>query len=258
MLLGLGAHAGMLTYSTDLIGVTQDDGALNISVYDGEAGWGGTVTSGMFGDGTLLDYALYNADNNSAGYAAGSASLIGDATWTYARGNALNIVDAWETSDPDTGGGPFTTTPDFSGTGDVDKTLLAASFGGSRVDVSGLSQGTLWVVHGTYLDANQVTATLSGPGQIGIVTAGDQVAAGSAIGNNTGMWITAFTFDTDGGAYTDLDWHYANDDLDSSPGSRAKFVGVLLDDWVVPEPSTLALLGIAGATLIGVRRSRKS
>jgi hypothetical protein len=88
---------------------------------------------------------------------------------------------------------------------------------------------------------------MSGAGQADIVASETQGANGP--GRNVG-WITEFNF-TNEGQYDTVAYNWTHADRD---GSRARFMGVILDGPVVPEPSAIALLGLGGLGFLLRRR----
>ncbi|MCF7957465.1 MAG: hypothetical protein K9M57_03345 [Phycisphaerae bacterium] len=75
----------------ETVRVSTNGSAFNVSVYPGKASYSGTVdgvVEGVFGDGTVLDYALYWSTGDAmAAYAEGAESLIGSATATNYSGD---------------------------------------------------------------------------------------------------------------------------------------------------------------------------
>lgn len=88
---------------------------------------------------------------------------------------------------------------------------------------------------------------MTGAGEADIVALESQDTNG--ISRNLG-WITNFSF-TNEGQYDTIDYNFTHQDRD---GSRARFMGVILTPQAVPEPSSIALLGLAGLGLLRRRR----
>lgn len=220
----------------------------NISVFDGKATYDNSGTSdtpftGTFGDGTVVDYAFFTTKGNAlTQYAAGTEGRIHSVTASFLTQSGQNWADVWTTSDPGTG---FNTSKDFDGGPNPTATHAMAAQVDGTIDVSGLASGQIYVPHGTFNNGWTLEMTMSGAGQTDIV----DLDSNGGIGNNNEGYITEFSFDTMGGLYDTITFEYAHSDRDGSPGSRARFMGVILDGSpIIPEPATatLAMLGLAG------------
>ncbi|MFC7337759.1 hypothetical protein ACFQY0_11265 [Haloferula chungangensis] len=241
------SNAQALFGSTEIRQDGQANDSTDVSVFDGKAGWESTELGGgagayygTFGDGTVLDYAFYNSaaidpvTRVVTPYAAGVANIIGDASSPLANTNGASRgwLSVWETSDPDTGGLPFTTVPDFDGA--TSSTGLRTGYFSGTIDLTGLTTGSVYFLYGTFNDPAEITATLSGPGQV------DRVASGGVVdptflGQQTGAVVTTMHFDTGNGLYNTLAWTHTNVDAD---GSRACFSGIVIDSGPIPDPDT--------------------
>jgi hypothetical protein len=241
--------------------VSSDNGNFDISVFDGTAsyndrGLGGdasdTVTfTNPLGDGTVLDYNFFYSPTVASvkqivSYADGGAGRIPLATSPAANinGDGEDWSDVWTTTDP---GVAFSTTKDFTN-GTVPKTFARSANVTGSIDISGLESGTVYFPHGTFINQWAITLTMTGSGQLGFMAVDEDTSNGP--GTNKG-WITDFTFDNTGGLYDTIEYHYTNADTD---GSRARFMGVILDGVVVPEPATMSLLALGGLALLRRRR----
>ena len=228
------SHAATLTASGDLLGGTDQTAgvvqsvatATDVTFTNTQAG--GASVSTTSGIGELLDYSFFSG----ATVLAGSGSEIGaftlDNTGGSVSSNAIfDFTDA---------GGILTT-----------GASATAAFVDGTIDITGLTAGSLFVLYGTFADANEVTLTLSGAGQTDIVVPGGSL---DPSGNTPLNSLTQFNFDNADLLFDTLTLSYRNDDLD---GSRARFSGVVLT--AVPEPSSAMLLGL-GMTAFILRRRK--
>lgn len=246
-----GVHSATVMATTVVggnVSASSSTDTINISVFDTAAGWNG-ATTGTFGDGTVLDYAFYDdsgAYPTLGSYTTGAATLIGATTGTNnpsTLGNGSNIdwANIWTTNDPL----GFTSTANFDG--NSVPTGVRTSVTGS-VDVSGLSSGTVYLIYGTFDGTNTLTASLSGSGVPNV-----QASDTSTVGSNNRAFITSFAFTTDNGDYDTLTYSYTDEDAD---GSRARFIGIVVDGITIPEPSSSALLASLAIGLMFNRRRK--
>jgi hypothetical protein len=191
----------------------------NLSVYPGKASYsafGGDVT-GVFGDGTVLDYRFFSSDgDNMYSYADGGAGRIAVVPSPPPENvdGASHWHDIWTTNDPGTeftGGDPANYT--------YNTMARAQNFTGT-IDISGLRSGTVYFLYGSYIDYNIISLTMSGAGQPDVVADHWETAPEGNIG-----WISSFGFynATD---YDTITYTYNNNDLDAS---GARFTGVIID-----------------------------
>jgi len=263
LLLGaVGANAASLVL-TSRTQVSSNNANFDISVFDGNAkyndrGLGGSepgvpTSQTTLGDGTVLSYNFVGNEGTGSAlttYASGgSRTPTPTAPAANVHGNGEDWANVWTTNDP---GAAL----DFSGStknhnptgiaGAVNTFARAAEVDGS-IDITGLASGDIYIPHGTFINQWTLTLTMSGPGQTDVVAFDTQDINGP--GTNLG-WITNFTF-TNEGQYDTISYNYTNADRD---GSRARFMGVVLTPQAIPEPSSLALLGLAGLGLLRRRR----
>ncbi|MDA8976638.1 hypothetical protein N9F70_00130 [bacterium] len=209
--------------------VSSNNANFDLSVFDGAAsyndrGVGGTepgtpTFTNTFGDGTVTDYNFFHSPGNTiASYAKGTANLIGDATSSGGNigGAGENWSNVWTVTDP----AGFTSAKDFT-SGAVPNSFARSAELSGTIDISGLTDGTIYIPHGTFINSWTLTLTMSGPGQADIVATDSE---GNGPGTNFG-WISEFTFE-DAANYNTITYHYSNTDRD---GSRARFMGVILD-----------------------------
>ncbi|MFT5109347.1 MAG: hypothetical protein ACI9UA_004994, partial [Pseudoalteromonas tetraodonis] len=232
--------------------VSTNNVDFNISVFPGKAGYEGDdetpVTSGTFGDGTILDYRFFSSSGAViSSYADGGAGLVGMATSPSGNinGSGESWSDLWTTNDPGTG---FNNPPANFPTS-VTTFVRSANITGT-VDISGLTSGTLYFPHGTFVNQWNLALTMSGPGQPDVLANDAQTSNGAS--TNFG-WITDFSF-ADAALYDTISYTYTNQDSD---GSRARFMGVILEgSAVATTPPTVTNSGAsdiapASATLGG-------
>ena len=233
-MLAIPAHAADLTLGSRVL-VSENNSNFNISVFPGSASYddsgrdaNAVGLANTFGDGTVTDYNFIgNAGTGSAltTYADGGAGLIATPTAPPANvhGNGEDWADVWTSSDPV----GFTTTRDHKPTGvaGAANTFARCAELNGTIDLTTLTDGILYFMHGTYVNRWTLTVTMSGPGQPDIVATDTQASNGP--GRNFG-WVTDFTF-SDASGYTTISYNYTHGDRD---GSRARFMGVVLDGTV--------------------------
>jgi VCBS repeat-containing protein len=230
-----GNVAPAITFDTT-VEVSDNHSAFDISVFPGKAGFDDGVDAGAFGDGTVLDYRFFHSPGNVlTSYADGGAGIVSTATATNSNGAGESWANLWTTNDPGT---------DFAG-GDpaniVDTTnTFARSQGVSgTVDVTDLSYGSIYFVHGSFRDRYTFDLTMSGAGQadVDMVHTLDPPEL-----QNTG-WITHFQFD-DAALYDTISYTYTNADTD---GSRARFMGLIVDGGGLQTDTAILTVNVNGA-----------
>ncbi|MDE0597300.1 MAG: hypothetical protein OSB65_18820 [Roseibacillus sp.] len=233
-MLAIPAHAADLTLGSRVL-VSENNSNFNISVFPGSASYddsgrdaNAVGLANTFGDGTVTDYNFIgNAGTGSAltTYADGGAGLIATPTAPPANvhGNGEDWANVWTVSDPV----GFTTAKNHNPTGvaGAANTFARCAELDGTIDLTTLTDGSLYFMHGTYVNRWTLTVTMSGPGQPDIVATDTQASNGP--GTNYG-WVTDFTF-SDASAYTTISYNYTHGDRD---GSRARFMGVVLDGTV--------------------------
>ena len=264
----VGAQAATLTNVQNVL-VTTNNANFDISVFPGNAKYNDRGVGGAepgaptfqttLGDGTLLSY-------NFVGNAGSGSDLVtyassGSRTPTPVRsgptasthGNGEDWANVWTASDP----GPNV---DFSGSAKdhnptgvagAANTFARAVSADGTVDISGLASGVLYFPVGSFNNGFSLTLTMTGAGEPDL--SADYTIANGVLGNSNNGWISEFSF-TNEGQYDNISYEWRHLDLDASPGSRARFMGVMLDGEAIPEPSGVALLGLAGFGFLFRRR----
>lgn len=176
--------------------------------------------------------------------AAGSSTIISNdfTVGTYGTsGGGNNGLDVWIGDPDDTG--TWDTTPDSNSWGQDHVT------GGDQlrgvIDVSGLQSAQIYFVYGSYKSA----ATIG----LGTTAGGNDLGTLSLPGDgpdNDRLVIQEVTIDNTNSTYSAIHFNYSA----SGDAGRGRFSGVIVDG-VVPEPGSLALLGLGGL-LIAARRRR--
>lgn len=217
LFLSMPSHSATLTDdATVVVSNTHDTEAnlFEVSVIDGKAGYDG-VSTGVFGDGTVDGYRFFNNPGGAFGsYANDSGGVVGVASATNTNFQQFAYQAVWTTSDPDSDPADFSAAP----------TVAFAQGVTGSIDISGFTSGTVYFIHGTFLDASGLDLTMSGAGQPDILATHEQAAVA---GHN--MWVTSFTFDDATNDYDSISYLYRNDDTD---GSRGRFGAVVIVDGV--------------------------
>lgn len=238
LLASLIAHGASLTEGPTTL-VSTNNANFDLSVFPGAAGYNDRGVGGSepgtpsftntFGDGTVVDYNFIgNSGTGSAlvTYASGGAGLIPTPTSPTANvhGNGEDWANVWTTTDP----AGFTSTKDHNPTGvaGAANTFARCANVNGSINISGLTSGTIYFPHGTFINQWEISLTMTGPGQPTLNATASQPNGTSP---NKG-WITEFTF-SDAAAYDTITYNYTNGDTD---GSRARFMGVILDGTSTP------------------------
>ena len=218
----------------------RDDTAdtFELSVYPGKASYDSTGVggaTGTIGDGTVVDYAFYNNSSVTASnggwflttYARGTAGLISDVIAKYESGaGASGLAEIWTTTDPGVG---FSSTPDYASSFN---TWGYVSHLTNTINISKYQSGTVYMLFGSFADATTNTLTMSGPGQPDLTTTH---VVSSYTGNDYHM--SSFDF-AQAEAYDTITAVYRNGDLDTSPASRARYMGIIFDGELSPPKGT--------------------
>ena len=249
--------------------VSRNNANFDISVFPGNAKYNDRGVGGVepgaptfqttLGDGTLLSYNLVGnngTDSPLTTYASGGSRTptpvkVGPTVSTHGPGE--DWANVWTTNDPgaaiDFSGSLKNANP--TGVAGAANTFARVVAADGTVDITGLGSGQLYFPIGSFNNGWSLSLTMTGAGQIDLLA--DDTIANGVIGNNNIGWIAAFDF-TNEGQYDTINYEWRHNDLDASPGSRARFMGVLLDGAAVPEPSGVALLGLAGFGFLLRRR----
>jgi hypothetical protein len=226
-LMAISSPAAELVFGSRVL-VSENNQNFNISVFPGAASYDNTGTlrsnppllTNDFGGGTVIDYNFFHSPTETIeSYAKGEAGLISDATCPPENigGAGENWSNVWTTTDPV----GFTTTKDFN-SGAVANTFARSAEITGTINIAGLTEGTVYFPHGTFINQWSLTLTMSGSGQPDIIAIDADTANGA--GTNFG-WISDFAF-ADAATYDQITYTYTNADRD---GSRARFMGVILD-----------------------------
>jgi hypothetical protein len=260
-LTALSASAASLSFVSQTQ-ISSNNANYDLSVFPGQAAYNDRGVGGAepgaptfrttLGDGTLDSWNLVG--NAGTGSALATYSSGGSRTPTpvapaaNTHGNGEEWANVWTTTDPGAGI-VFTGTRDHNPTGvaGAANTFARAAEVDGTIDISGLASGQIYFPVGTFINQWTITLTMTGAGQSDIVALDTQAINGP--GTNLG-WMEEFAF-TNEGQYDTIAYNWTHADRD---GSRARFQGVLLDGVPIPEPSSVALFGLAGLGLILRRR----
>lgn len=217
--------------------VSSNNANFNLSVFPGaaaydDAGLGGvepgvaTVTL-PFGDGTVLSYNFVGNDGSGSELTTYSSDGTRTPTPTQVNGTTHgggeDWANVWTTTDPAGFTDPLTKNHNPGVLGAANTFARVAEADGT-IDIIGLTSGQVYFPVGSFNNAWTLTLTMTGPGEPDIVTEDSE----AGIGNNNFGYISSFEF-TNEGQYTAISYEWRHGDLDGSPGSRSRFMGVILD-----------------------------
>ena len=261
ILTGIPSYAASLT-PISTTQVSTNNANFDISVFPGNAkyndrGIGGSEPGAptfqtTLGDGTVLSYNFVG--NSGAGSNLTTYASTGTRTPTPVKvgptasthGNGEDWANVWTTSDPGVGLNFSGSTKNHNPTGvaGAANTFARVVAADGTVDISGLSSGQLYFPIGTFNNGWTLTLTMTGAGQTDITA----VDSEGGIGNNNRGYISEFNF-TNEGQYDTISYEWRHQDLDASPGSRARFMGVILDGSAAPTaPPVVINSGASGIT----------
>jgi len=240
--------ASLASGGTDhLVGGGNTDDDYLISVNANNAGYantysGGTALTGSINvafNGSIEGYNFVQAASNTIGSVFAGGGIVSTMTTTDTAFDSFQQGQGaiYTTMDPGAdllapSAGPDSTALNSPGIRDL------TDFSGT-VDISGITEGSIYMFYGQWSGGASLTATMSGTA-LADINSGELFGSVTPVGQQN-IFVTRIDFVNDLGydsiAYT-------------STGSR--LVGAVVT--AVPEPSSLALLGFAGFALMLRRR----
>ena len=259
------AHGATLTNVGNTL-VSVNNANYDLSVFDGQAAYndrgvggsepGAPTFRNTLGDGTLLSYNLVGNEGTGSALTSYASSgtrtpvPVADNTGALTtHQNGENWSNVWVTTDPGAGT-VFTGTQDgTAGVAGAANTFARASTVDGTIDITGLATGQVYIPVGSFLQGFSLTLTMTGSGPDLVA---DYTVATNDFGRTNNGWISEFSFENEG-QYDTINYEWRHQDID---GSRARFQGVMLDGVAaaIPEPSGVALLGLAGFGFLFRRR----
>lgn len=234
--------------ATNIAGVSVTPGHEGYSLSDGVAnGDEGLNTGGLDQsfNNPIIDYAFYTTTGGSTAITelvGGSSSIIGTATGTGTNSSTTPQMRIWSTSVPN---GAFDNY-DFT---DMGRPYNVTG----TINISSLSSGSVYLFFGLNNSSAETTTidlSMSGSGQTTVDPAA-LVLAGVTPVNATK--VVRYDF-SDAQNYDTITWSYVFSSTSATNPNRARFGGVVVTG-IIPEPATLALLGLGGLLMIKRRKA---
>lgn len=196
----------------------------DVSVFAGAARYSGTTGAlgavySHFGDGTAADYNFFRESGGAiVSYAAGSGGLISVPTATTVGGNN-SYADLWTASDP---GADFALNP----ADETNNTMVSGGVITGSIDISGMTEGTVYFIYGAYRSQTSFDLTMSGSGQpdVTLNNVGD-----NDFSNNQENYVYAANF-LNAGDYDTISYSYTSN-------QQSRWLAGVVVEGVVTTPS---------------------
>ena len=221
------------------------DASFNISVnenYQGFKGDGNNSSGTLVSTNTTFNNPIeayrfwHNPTSTTIGTLTQSGGLISDITTTDASYQIQSFANIWETTDPN--GNLYSSTRDYAASvGNLDQGATGS------IDISGMSAGSIYFFYGAYRSTASLSLAMTGSGSASDLTISELHNGDFA--NNNEFYVGRVDFVNEDG-YSSIDWNLAS-------GFNGRFSGIVVTT-AVPEPSSLALLGLSGLALLRRRR----